>query len=153
MRSQHTCGCSEHGGAPVAEAGSGALVTMTVDGIPVTLPAGSSVMAATVLVARALPRFCGAEMTAAFGSCRMCLVEIEGRNGVEPSCTTAAEPGMVVRTRSAWLLELRRPVFELAFDESSAEALADDWRELGEMCEAFELPDDPGPGRPQYALS
>ena len=151
MTSQQACGCSERIGAPEAEAGSSALITMTVDGIPVTLPAGSSVMTATVLAASALPRFCGAEMTAAFGSCRMCLVEIEGRTGVEPSCTTAAERGMVVRTRSAWLLELRRPVFELAFDESSAEALADDWRELGEMCEAFELPDDQG--RPQYALS
>ena len=151
MRSQHTCGCSESVCSPKGAAESGELITMMVDGVPVTLPAGSSVMAATVLAAHALPRFCGADMTAAFGSCRMCLVEIEGRPGAEPSCTTAAESGMVVRTRSAWLLELRRPVFELNFDESFAEALADDWRELGEMCEAFELPDDQG--RQQYALS
>lgn len=151
MRSQHICGCSEAAGSSARGGESGEPITMTVDGIPVTLPAGSSVMAATVLAARSVPRFCGADLTANFGSCRMCLVEIEGRPGAEPSCTTAAEHGMVIRTRSVWLLELRRPVFELKFDESFAEALADDWRELGEMCEAFELPDDQG--RQQYALS
>lgn len=120
----------------------GMAVSLTVDGVPVTVPAGSSVMAATAAVARALPKFCSVDMTAVFGNCRMCLVEIEGRPGAAPSCTTLAEAGMVVRTRSPSLLELRRPVFELNFDESSADALSEDWHELSEMCDAFELQDE-----------
>jgi NADH dehydrogenase/NADH:ubiquinone oxidoreductase subunit G len=76
----------------------GALVTLTVDGIEVTVPTGSSVMLAAALVNRPVPKLCATDMLEAFGSCRMCLVEIEGKKGYPASCTTPVEAGMVVCT-------------------------------------------------------
>ncbi len=60
-----------------------------------------------------VPRLCATDTLDAFGSCRVCLVEIEGRKGYPASCTTDVEEGMVVNTQSDALDELRRNVVEL----------------------------------------
>ena len=75
-------------------------VTVTVDGVPVAVPAGSSVMLAAALAGRSVPKLCATDTLEAFGSCRVCLVEIEGRGGFPASCTTPVADGMVVRTQS-----------------------------------------------------
>jgi formate dehydrogenase major subunit len=88
-------------------------VTLTVDGTEVSVPRGTSVMAAAALMGTAIPKLCATDSLEPFGSCRLCLVEIEGRRGTPASCTTLAEPGMVVRTQSPKLAKLRRGVMEL----------------------------------------
>jgi formate dehydrogenase major subunit len=91
----------------------GAPVTLDVDGREVTVAEGTSVMRAAALAGVQVPRLCATDSLDAFGSCRVCLVEIDGRKGYPASCTTPVEQGMTVRTRSAKLDELRRNVVEL----------------------------------------
>ena len=78
-----------------------ATVTLTIDGRKVSVPPGTSVMAAAALIDNPIPKLCATDNLEAFGSCRLCLVEIEGRKGAPASCTTPAEEGMVVHTRTA----------------------------------------------------
>ena len=91
----------------------GGLVTLQVDGQAVTVPQGASVMRAAAEAGVKVPKLCATDTLDAFGSCRVCLVEIEGRKGYPASCTTDVEEGMVVSTQSSALDELRRNVVEL----------------------------------------
>src|SRR5215475_1842114 len=75
-------------------------VTLTVDGVEVSVPPGSSIMLAAAKAGRSVPKLCATDMLEAFGSCRVCLVEIEGRPGTPASCTTPVANGMVVRTQT-----------------------------------------------------
>ncbi|HYC24784.1 MAG TPA: 2Fe-2S iron-sulfur cluster-binding protein, partial [Roseiarcus sp.] len=85
-------------------------VTLTIDGQEVSVPTGTSVMAAAAILGTKVPRLCATDMLEAFGSCRLCLVEIEGRKGTPASCTTPVEPGMKVHTQTPRLAALRRGV-------------------------------------------
>ena len=88
-------------------------VTLTIDGQEVSVPTGTSVMAAASLMGTAIPKLCATDSLEPFGSCRLCLVEIAGRRGTPASCTTVVETGMVVRTQTPKLAKLRRGVMEL----------------------------------------
>jgi formate dehydrogenase major subunit len=96
---------------------AGAPVTVEIDGKPVTVPPGSSVMRAAALAGTQVPKLCATDTLKAFGSCRMCLVEIEGRKGYPASCTTIVTPGMKIHTESAKLTQLRRGVLDLYLSE------------------------------------
>ena len=98
-------------------------VTLTIDGRAVTVPAGTSVMRAAAECGGAIPKLCATDNMAAFGSCRMCLVEVEGRRGTPASCTTPVEPGMVVRTQTPRLEKLRRGVMELYISDHPLDCL------------------------------
>src|SRR5690606_32518302 len=56
-------------------------------------------------------------------SCRLCLVEIEGRRGFPASCTTPVEEGMRIRTQSSRLADLRRGVMELYISDHPLDCL------------------------------
>ena len=98
-------------------------VTLTIDGAPVTVPAGTSVMAAAMTLGTKIPKLCATDSLEPFGSCRLCLVEIEGRRGTPASCTTPAEAGMVVHTQSARLSALRKGVMELYISDHPLDCL------------------------------
>ena len=98
-------------------------VTLTIDGESVTVPAGTSVMAAAMSMGTAIPKLCATDSLEPFGSCRLCLVEIEGRRGTPASCTTPAEEGMVVRTQSERLAGLRKGVMELYISDHPLDCL------------------------------
>ncbi|QEL23917.1 formate dehydrogenase subunit alpha [Bosea sp. F3-2] len=98
-------------------------VTLTIDGQSVTVPAGTSVMAAAMSMGTAIPKLCATDSLEPFGSCRLCLVEIEGRRGTPASCTTPAEDGMVVRTQSENLSSLRKGVMELYISDHPLDCL------------------------------
>ena len=87
---------------------TGEPVTLTIDGRRVTVPAGTSILRAAAIAGTSIPKLCATDSLVAFGSCRVCLVEIEGRPGTPASCTTPVAPGMGVRTRSEQLERLRR---------------------------------------------
>jgi len=90
-----------------------AQISLEIDGRSVTVAAGTSLLRAAGIAGVALPKLCATDSLEPFGSCRLCLVEIEGRKGWPASCTTPAEAGMKVRTQSAKLAQLRRNVMEL----------------------------------------
>src|SRR5512146_1734455 len=98
-------------------------VTLNIDGVAVTVPAGTSLMRAAVKAGVTIPKLCATDSLAPFGSCRLCLVEIEGRRGYPSSCTTPAEAGMTVRTQTAKLAELRRNVMELYISDHPLDCL------------------------------
>jgi formate dehydrogenase major subunit len=75
-------------------------VTLQIDGQQVTVPKGTSLMRAAVEAGVHVPKLCATDSLEPFGSCRLCLVEIDGRKGFPASCTTPAENGMTVRTQS-----------------------------------------------------
>ncbi len=108
-------------GTPIRTGEAG--VTLTIDGRRVSVPRGTSVMAAAALIDNPIPKLCATDSLEAFGSCRLCLVEIEGRRGTPASCTTPAEEGMVVRTRTARLEKLRRGVMELYISDHPLDCL------------------------------
>jgi formate dehydrogenase major subunit len=100
------------------------MVTLTIDGREVTVPAGTSVMrAAAESGGGAIPKLCATDNMKAFGSCRMCLVEIEGARGTPASCTTPAMPGMKVKTQTPRLEKLRRGVMELYISDHPLDCL------------------------------
>ncbi|MCB1534854.1 MAG: (2Fe-2S)-binding protein, partial [Rhodoblastus sp.] len=99
------------------------IVTLTVDGVAVSVPKGTSVMAAAMTLGTKIPKLCATDSLEPFGSCRLCLVEIEGRKGTPASCTTPAEAGMVVRTQTDRLAKLRRGVMELYISDHPLDCL------------------------------
>jgi formate dehydrogenase major subunit len=109
------------GGTPLRV--SDKFVTLEIDGALVTVPAGTSVMRAATDAGVRVPRLCATESLEAFGSCRLCLVEIEGRRGYPASCTTPVEPGMKVRTQSDRLARLRRGSMELYISDHPLDCL------------------------------
>ena len=76
-------------GTPVV--GAGNTVTLDIDGIEVSVPAGTSLLRAAAEAGVMIPKLCATDIVKPFGSCRLCLVEIEGRRGYPSSCTTPAE--------------------------------------------------------------
>ncbi len=102
---------------------SEASITLTIDGMSVSVPVGTSVMAAAMHAGTKIPKLCATDMLEAFGSCRLCLVEIEGRRGTPASCTTPAEAGMIVHTTTQRLTDLRRGVMELYISDHPLDCL------------------------------
>ncbi|MBB6469016.1 formate dehydrogenase major subunit [Aminobacter lissarensis] len=98
-------------------------ITLTVDGFEVTVPEGTSIMRASMEAGIAIPKLCATDMVDAFGSCRLCLVEIEGRNGTPSSCTTPVMPGMVVHTQTGRLKDIRKGVMELYISDHPLDCL------------------------------
>ncbi|MBL8579175.1 MAG: formate dehydrogenase subunit alpha [Mesorhizobium sp.] len=99
------------------------MVTLTVDGFEVSVPEGTSIMRASMDAGIEIPKLCATDMVDAFGSCRLCLVEIEGRNGTPSSCTTPVAPGMVVHTQTGRLKQLRKGVMELYISDHPLDCL------------------------------
>ncbi len=95
------------------QATSEEMVSLTIDGMELSVPQGTSVMRAAAEAGVKVPKLCATDSVDAFGSCRVCLVQIEGRRGYPASCTTPVEQGMNVQTQTPDLAKLRRNVMEL----------------------------------------
>ena len=108
-------------GTPARE--SETLVTLSIDDREVTVPAGTSVMRAAALVGTSIPKLCATEQLEAFGSCRLCLVQIEGMKGLPASCTTLVSQGMKVTTQNKRIAEVRRGVMELYISDHPLDCL------------------------------
>ncbi|MDE2335353.1 MAG: (2Fe-2S)-binding protein, partial [Rhodospirillales bacterium] len=100
-----------------------AMVTLSIDGQRVTVPEGTSLMRAAMEAGIKVPKLCASDMLDSFGSCRMCLVEIDGRAGTPSSCTTPVAEGLVVHTQSPNLARLRRGVMELYISDHPLDCL------------------------------
>jgi len=100
-----------------------AMVTLQIDGVEISVAQGTSVMRAAALAGTNIPKLCATEDLQAFGSCRLCLVEIEGMPGYPAACTTLVAAGMQVRTQSTHLARLRRNVMELYISDHPLDCL------------------------------
>ncbi|MBS7668272.1 formate dehydrogenase subunit alpha [Croceicoccus gelatinilyticus] len=98
-------------------------VTLSIDGREVTVPEGTSVMRAAAEIGGDIPKLCATDMVKSFGSCRLCLVEVEGMRGTPASCTTPVTEGMVVKTQTPRLEKLRRGVMELYISDHPLDCL------------------------------
>jgi formate dehydrogenase major subunit len=120
------------------------MVALTIDGEEVRVPAGTSVLRAAAEIGIRIPKLCATELLDAFGSCRLCLVQIEGMRGFPASCTTPVEAGMKVTTESEKLGELRRGVMELYLSDHPLAAITappGGRTEIEEMAKAVGLTD------------
>jgi formate dehydrogenase major subunit len=115
------CQCQSDFGTPASDSGS--RVALLIDGRQVSAPAGSSVMRAALEAGIPIPKLCATDQLEAFGSCRLCLVQVEGRRGYPASCTTPVEEGMKVSTQSPHLSRLRRGVMELYISDHPLDCL------------------------------
>jgi len=98
-------------------------VQIEIDGLPATVKAGTTILRAAREAGVDVPKLCATDNLKPFGSCRLCLVEIEGRKGYPASCTTPVEAGMKVRTQSNALAKLRRNVMELYISDHPLDCL------------------------------
>lgn len=115
------CASDHDYGTPLST--SGKTIQLEIDGVKVDVPEGTSLMRAAVEAGTMIPKLCATDSLEPFGSCRLCLVEIEGRRGYPASCTTPAEAGMKVRTQSPKLADLRRNVMELYISDHPLDCL------------------------------
>ena len=99
------------------------LVTVLIDGAQVEVPEGTSVMRAAALAGMQVPKLCATDSLEAFGSCRLCLVEIDGKPGTPASCTTPCSEGMSVHTQTPKLDKLRKGVMELYISDHPLDCL------------------------------
>ena len=98
-------------------------VQVEIDGMPATVKAGTSILRAARESGVDIPKLCATDSLKPFGSCRMCLVEVEGRKGYPASCTTPVEAGMKIRTQTSALSSLRRNVMELYISDHPLDCL------------------------------
>lgn len=99
------------------------MVTLEIDGFSVTVPEGTSVLRAAASIGIQIPKLCATDSLEPFGSCRLCLVQIEGGRGLPASCTTPVVEGMKVCTQNERLAKVRRGVMELYISDHPLDCL------------------------------
>ncbi len=99
------------------------LVNLKINGLAVSVPEGTSIMRAAAEAGINVPKLCATDNLDPFGSCRLCLVEIEGRRGYPASCTTPVAEGIEVKTETPKLEDLRRGVMELYISDHPLDCL------------------------------
>ena len=104
-------------------------VTVQIDGKSIEVPAETSIMRAAAEAGIDIPKLCATDRLKAFGSCRLCVVEIDGRKGTPSSCTTPVAEGMVISTDSEKLTRLRQGVMELYLSDHPEKC------EVGDACQ------------------
>jgi NADP-reducing hydrogenase subunit HndD len=88
-------------------------VTLTIDGHPVTVPAGTTILKAAQQIGEKIPTICYHEHCTANALCRICVVEVEGARVLAPACVAQVSEGMIVRTRTERVERSRRTILEM----------------------------------------
>jgi NADH-quinone oxidoreductase subunit G len=89
------------------------MISLTIEGRPVTVPEGTSILEAAKAVGVLIPHYCYHPSLPVAGVCRMCLVDVEKAPKLAPACVTAVTDGQVVSTRTERALEARKGVLEM----------------------------------------
>ncbi len=98
-------------------------ITLKIDGELIEVPRGSTLLSAARLAGKDIPTFCHHEELKPFGSCFICVVELEGRPNLVPSCSTPADEGMVVYTASERVTASRKTCIELLLSDHVGDCL------------------------------
>lgn len=115
-------------------------VSLTIDGQPVAVPDGTTILSACAMLGITIPTLCFLETLKPVNVCRLCVVEVDGARVLAPSCSRPVEPGMVVHTRSPRVVLARRLVLELlasSVDLSTAPGMTELLAEYGCHPERF----------------
>ncbi len=101
-------------------------VTMSIDGQQVTVPKGTTVLEAAKTLGIDIPTLCHLKELAPDGSCRMCVVEVEGgrKGGLNTACTAHCQEGMVVHTGSPRVNDSRRFILDLLLSNHKLECFS-----------------------------
>ena len=110
-------------GSASAQQQAAPLVELAIDGQRLRVAAGTSIMRSARAAGLDIPKLCATDSLNAFGSCRVCLVEVEGRRGLVASCTEPVQQGMVVRTQTERIAKVRRGVLELYISDHPLDCL------------------------------
>ena len=98
-------------------------IPVSIDGNNIRVEAGTSILRASVQAGIPIPKLCASDNLEAFGSCRLCLVEVEGRGNLVASCTEPVRADMRVRTQTPQLEKIRRGVMELYISDHPLDCL------------------------------
>ena len=103
-------------------------VNIVIDGKEISVPKGSTVLEAAKELGITIPTLChldlhDTKMVNQTASCRVCVVEVEGRRNLAPSCATPVVDGMVVKTNTMRVLEARKTVTELILSDHPKDCL------------------------------
>ncbi len=120
-------------------------VTVIIDGTEVEVPADTSIMRAAATIGINVPKLCATDTLKAFGSCRLCVVEIDGRKGTPSSCTTPVADGMKISTQSEKLSRLRQGVMELYLSDHPADCA------VGDQCKVHGMAKEVGLKEVRYS--
>ncbi|MDL2220824.1 [FeFe] hydrogenase, group A, partial [Eubacteriales bacterium OttesenSCG-928-N14] len=123
------------------------MITLTIDGIAVSVPDGSTVLEAAAEAGVKIPTLCYLKDINQIGACRMCLVEIEGAKALQAACVMPAGEGMKVHTNSKVVADARRTVLELLVSDHNVECLS---CERNQKCELQTLCEDYGVDQHKY---
>ena len=106
-------------------------INLTIDGHPVSVPPGTTILQAVQSLGEQIPTICYHDHTTAYGLCRICVVEVEGSRVLSPACVAQVSEGMRVHTLSERVERSRRTILEML-------ASAVDLSEAPEILEMFE---------------
>ena len=103
-------------------------IKLTIDNIPVTVAAGTTILDAAQSIGIDIPTLCHIDLKGTCvknnpASCRICVVEVEGRRNLAPSCATMCMEGMVVKTNSARVIRARKTIAELMLSDHPNDCL------------------------------
>ncbi len=115
-------------------------VNLIIDGQPVSVPAGATLLEAARALGREVPTICYHEHCTPNALCRMCVVEVEGARVLAPACVAQAAEGMVVHTGSPRVQRSRRTILEMldsAVDLSQAPEIQQQLATYGAAAERF----------------
>ena len=99
------------------------MVTITIDGVEVKAPEGSTILEAAKIAGIDIPTLCFLKDINEMGDCRMCIVEVEGRRGFATSCIQKIEEGMVIHTHTPNVLEARHVILDLIISNHAKDCL------------------------------
>lgn len=122
------------------------MVRVTIDGITVEVPEGTTIYEAAKKAGIKIPIFCyHPEIKEKIGACRICVVEVEGMKDPVPSCSTPVRDGMVIRTNTPQLREIRRFVLSLLLgthNQSCTSCVRNQNCDLLELCSIYNMPEE-----------
>jgi hydrogenase, Fe-only len=100
------------------------MINLTINGIKVTVPEDTTIMEAAKSIGVHIPNLCYLSNVHQFGSCRICVVEVEGAKTLQASCLAKAGEGMVVRTNTKKVRDARRVLYELLLSDHDKDCLS-----------------------------
>lgn len=100
------------------------MINLTMNGKPVSVPEGCTILDAAKKLNIYIPTLCYLEDIHSIGSCRMCVVEVEGAKTLQASCVTPATEGMMVKTNTARVRESRKIMYELILSDHPKDCLS-----------------------------
>src|SRR5438309_1422101 len=125
---------------------------LTIDGTPIEVPAGATVLDAVNRLGLALPQLCKDPDRPPLGACRTCLVHVEGQRGLPAACHLPARDGMIVDTQHPEAVKTRRAVLDLTWSMLTPGRDRDGFGQLGEAASRHALARPSAPAHHQFAV-